>query len=278
MARLPGSPRRLRFACDLRNVLAREVYFTGHYEPQETARSRRSLAAGGVFVDVGAHWGYFSLVAAARLGASGRIVAVEADPRLYPTLARNFALNGLAHATAVQAAAADRPGVLTLRGFRMADVNWGTSRLVGDDAEPDAHDRFPVPARPIDALLDELHIGAVDLLKMDIEGAEALALAGMEAGLRAGRYRRVLIELHPDAIVEHGTSPSALVARFIEAGYRGWTIDHDAATFRKAAYGRLPEPESSLRPFDPSEPLDAWPHQLWPAPGVAPFWNGGEST
>ena len=67
----PGSALGLRFECDLRNGLAREVFFTGCYEPPETMLIRRLVDPGGAFVDVGAHWGYFSLVMAEHVGADG---------------------------------------------------------------------------------------------------------------------------------------------------------------------------------------------------------------
>jgi FkbM family methyltransferase len=265
VAPLPGAPRALRFECDLRNALAREVYFTGRYEPQETILIGRLLGPGGVFVDVGAHWGYFSLLAAALVGPTGRVVSVEADPRIHRVLARNIALNGLGHVAGVHAAAAAEPGVLTLSGFDEAESNWGVSRVVSG---PEGLRRFEVPARPVDGLLDEQGVGAVDLLKMDIEGAEALALAGMRAGLQAGRYRRVLIELHPGQIAELGSDVPSAIAPLVESGYRGWTIDHSESATRGAAYGRLSRPEDFLRPLDPSAPLGAWPHLLWLAPGV----------
>jgi FkbM family methyltransferase len=267
VAPLPDSAGGLRFECDLRNALAREVYFTGRYEPQETLLLGRLLAPGETFVDVGSHWGYFSLRAAERVGASGRVVAIEADPRIYRILARNFALNGLPTGDAVHAAAAAEPGVLILAGFDEAQDNWGVSRLTAAPS-PAGADRFEVTARPVDALLDDLGVGEVALLKMDIEGAEALALPGMRAGLQAGRYRRVLIELHPEAIRDLGSDAKAAIRPLIEAGYKGWTVDHSAGTSRDAAYGRVAGPEALLRPFDPSAPLDAWPHQLWEAPGV----------
>ena len=267
VAPLPGSSTGLVFACDVRNALAREVYFTGRYEPQETALLARLLGPGGTFADVGSHWGYFSLRAADLVGPTGRVVAVEADPRIYAILARNFELNGLARARAIHAAAAETSGTLELAGFDESQDNWGTSRVVGD-GERAGGTTFAVAARPVDALLDELGIGAVDLLKMDIEGAEALALRGMGAGLAAGRYRRVLLELHPETLRNHGTDPRAVVALLADAGYRGWTIDHSTATSRRAAYGRLPRIEDALRPFHPDDPLDAWPHQLWEAPGT----------
>src|SRR4051794_8745326 len=151
VARLPGSARGLRFECDLRNVLAREVFFTGRYEPQETALVPRLLGPGGTFVDVGAHWGYFSLLAAGRIGPAGRIVAVEADPRIHRILARNLALNGLDpdRAEAVLAAAAAAPGVARLAGFDDRQDNWGTSRLLDPGtAAPGAAPAFDVAAAP----------------------------------------------------------------------------------------------------------------------------------
>ena len=62
-ARFPRGASPLLFECDLRNSLAREVYFTGQYEPQETALIEALVRPGQTFVDVGAHWGYFSLIA-----------------------------------------------------------------------------------------------------------------------------------------------------------------------------------------------------------------------
>jgi FkbM family methyltransferase len=275
VAGLPGSPLGLRFECDLRNALAREVFFTGRYEPQETALVRRMLGPGGTFVDVGAHWGFFSLLAAERVGPGGRIVAVEADPRIYRALERNFGLNPdvLGRATAVHAAAADAPGVLTLAGFDEAQANWGVSRVVDRPGPGDAA-TFEVRAEPLDALLDELGVGGVDLVKMDIEGAEALALKGMREGLAAARYRRLLIELHPAQLAEHGVGAPEVIGVLLGAGYRGWTIDHSAAANRRAAYEREASGEGLLRPLDPDGPLDAWPHQLWAAPGAPPFLVG----
>ena len=92
VARFPGSALRLRFECDLRNGLAREVFFTGWYEPPETMLIRQLIAPGATFVDVGANWGYYSLIMAEHVGRTGRVVAIEADPRIYAILERNIAL------------------------------------------------------------------------------------------------------------------------------------------------------------------------------------------
>ena len=62
--RLPWDAGGYWFECDPRDAIAREVCFTGRYEPQETALVRTILRPGMSFVDVGANWGYFTLLAA----------------------------------------------------------------------------------------------------------------------------------------------------------------------------------------------------------------------
>jgi FkbM family methyltransferase len=261
VARFPGSALGIRFECDLRNSIAREVFFTGNYEPPETILIRRLVDPGGAFVDVGAHWGYFSLIMAERVGATGRVVAIEADPRIYAILERNFALSNLPQVQLVYAAVAAESGVLPLIGFDEQDNNWGISRIAGGSDLGAAS--YEVPARRLDDLLDESGVDAVDLVKIDIEGAEAQALAGMSAGLRRGRYRRILLELHPAQLSDHGTSPEAIIEGLLELGYRGWVIAHSAADVRRAAYARGESVDSFVRPLRWSEPLDRWPHLIF---------------
>jgi FkbM family methyltransferase len=264
-----GAARALWFECDLRNGLAREVFFTGQYEPQETALLKALLRPGEVFVDVGAHWGYFSLLAAELVGAQGRVLAIEADPRIHATLERNLALNqrrpGLsAHHVAIAA----EEGRISLSGYDEANENWGLSRIAGASG-PGARSVFEVPSTPLDAFLDAQGVGEVDLVKMDIEGAEGFALRGMAAGLRRHRYRRLLLELHPAELRDHGIEPGSVVQQLLAAGYRGLSVDHSPAASRAAAYARTIDVARYVSALDPQRPLDSWPHTLWLAPGVS---------
>ena len=116
--KLPRDVGGCMFRGDLRDLLAREVCVTGRYEPQETILLQYLLGPGHTFVDVGANWGYFTLVGASLVGPSGRVVSVEADPRACRALAANVAKNALSTVTVVEAAADDREGVLTLNTVR----------------------------------------------------------------------------------------------------------------------------------------------------------------
>jgi FkbM family methyltransferase len=261
-----ASVRGMRFTCHLGDGIAREACYTGQYEPGETLLLQRLLAPGATFIDVGANWGYFTLVAAGLVGPTGRVASWEPDPRMFALLDGNVRLNGLANVTALQAAASDAEGTLGLVGFDAAQGNWGVSRLAGG-GDAKAAETFQVRTRPIDVVLDELGVGAVDLLKMDIEGAEAAALRGMAAGIAARRYKAILLELHPTILARDGVSATAAIAPLVAAGYRARRIDHSAAGIRRAAYGRLGSVEDILSPIEDFSTLDEWPHILWTAPG-----------
>ena len=256
-AEFPFESRRIRFWCDLRNSLAREVFFLGSYEAQETLLLPALLRKGDTCVDVGAHWGYFSLIAAARVGASGRVVAVEADPRVFATLQRTLALNPGLAVEAVQVAAAAERGTLVLNGYDERGDNWGISSV----AMPQGGAAFEVQAEPLDDLLDRSGVREVGLLKMDIEGAEVLALRGCDRLLREQRIRSLLLELHPPQIAALKSSVGAVVGMLRSRGYRLWAVDHSLATSRATAYGRLQDPHALLRPLR-DDALDSWPHVL----------------
>lgn len=261
---------RVRFVCDLGDAVAREACFMGHYEPQETVLVRHLLRPGMCFVDVGANWGYFTLLAAHLVGARGRVVAFEPHPELFSLLERNVSANGFEWVTAERAAVGEAEGEKNLAGFDAARANRGLSRLTDG---PDAGvPNYRVRTRLLEPCLDAHGVGEVDLLKMDIEGGEAAVLPTMSEGLARARYRYILLELHPRALAAQGRSAASLVETITGHGYRAWRIDHSAKAYRGASY-KLPEsPAGLLAPHDPAAPLDDWPHLIFVAPHAAPVW------
>lgn len=254
LARLPRRLGGAAFECDLRDDISRQACFCGVYAAGETEAVRSLLPTGAVFVDVGANWGYFSLIAASRVGTDGRVLALEPDPRLLTMLQANIRHNGFGQVTALGVAAADRQREVELVGFDWSTGNFGLSRIAGP-RETGRGPRFAVPADSLEQILGRHRVESVDLLKMDIEGAESFALEGLRPMLKTSRIRRLLIELHPDQLAAFGTDPEHVVEPLLAAGYRGYEID--------ARRTGRPVPLASARALDP------WPHQLWTAPGVA---------
>ncbi|HKR00434.1 MAG TPA: FkbM family methyltransferase [Pyrinomonadaceae bacterium] len=269
LTNLPRESGGYSFQCDLRDAIAREVCFTGRYEPQETALIRAILRPGMSFVDVGANWGYFTLVAAHLVGREGRVISFEPDPRLFPILQENIDDNELDQVTALQIAVADQTGTLTLAGYDEATGNFGLSRLVSSNTV--TSNMFCVATRPLDSVLEELNLEFIDLLKMDIEGAEGLALNGLERALSNLRIGRLLLELHPSQLAEHGQSVEEVISHLQDHGYQAWAVDHSHAATRLAAYSKQIEARTLLRAFNVRRDLKEWPHLLWVMPGLEPL-------
>lgn len=248
------------FDCDLADVIAREVCLTGYYEPPVTRVVQRLATRGGTVIDAGANWGYFSLLAASAVGDRGRVIALEPDPRHFARLTRNIAMNHFTQIAAHLIAAGSRDGMVTLAGYADDAQNRGVSRIA--DTASVAH-RFDVPCTTIDALTAAC--ARVDVVKVDVEGAEMDALAGMRDGLAAARYAAIVLELHPALLRQHGRDPGECVEALQAHGYRGWTINLAPRAYRGAT-AHEPLIEALLRPLEEWRE-STWPHLLWLAPG-----------
>lgn len=251
----------LAFQCDPRDSVAREVCYTGVYEPQETQLVLRILERGDVFVDAGANWGYFTLAGAAQVGSAGRVLAFEPEPRLFDLLRVNLALNGVDWVSPHRVAIADRRGSLRFTAYVDTSGNWGQSRAAAPGAPAD----FDIDTVALDDVLDGAQVGPVQLTKIDVEGGEAAALAGMRRGLSAARYRYVIVECHPALLSAHGHHEDDTLRPLVDAGYRLWTILHTPQRHRVAARKRLAAREL-LRPYVGGAFAAEWPHLLAAAP------------
>ncbi len=258
------------FRCDLRDAISREVCFTGRYEPLETMLVQAILRAGMTFVDVGANWGYFTFLAAHLIGKSGRVISLEPDPRLFEALQESLERNDLKQVVALQVAAGSRSDVLSLAGYDEAGNNFGVSRVISNER---ANEKvFAVSSRPLDELFDEAKLSVIDLLKMDIEGYEGFALTGMSRSLKGGRVKRILLELHPAQLAEHGHSAEEIVKQLRGFDYCAWRLDHSPLITRQAAYSKHIDFKTFLQPFEEGQPLDEWPHLILTAPDVELQW------
>lgn len=207
------------------------VYLTRAYEPEVSAAVSTVLAPGATFVDAGANTGWFSMLAASLVGPSGRVVAVEPNPANTELLRRSAEDNGFANVEAHTVALAEKPGVVAL------ETDGSNGRIIPLDEPPLAPVRaaWVVRATSLDSLLADAGVERVDAIKLDVEGAEPLVLAGAKGVL--GRDRPVIVsEFYPDAL---DSSPWGGATRYLrqlrEAGYSltvigpGFTLDDDAA-------------------------------------------------
>src|SRR5207248_1081647 len=157
------------------------------------------------------------LLGAQRVGASGHVVAFEADPYTGAALAANVARAAPGNVRVVAKAASDHTGTA---GFWLSPGTYGSSLYRRPSMA--TVERIEIEATTVDAEVEP----ADDLvLKVDAEGAELEVLAGARRTLAAARRTVVHIEVNPDALAEAGRSPAELVRALRELGLELWRID-----------------------------------------------------
>ena len=177
------------------------LYFGGRvYESVTTSFLAATLTPGAVFVDIGANHGYFSMLAAALVGESGRVVSFEPNPAVFAQLEAHATLNGFgARVTAMQMALSDAPDAAARLFVSQQRDNSGLSSLTpSEDTLKDgglsAAHTIAVRADTFDTWRAGVGLAHVDLLKIDVEGAEAHVVAGMRASLAGGHIDRLIVE------------------------------------------------------------------------------------
>jgi FkbM family methyltransferase len=152
-------------------VVGRELLATGAYEPHVTDRLRQCLVSGGVFVDIGANVGYYTLLAARQVGSGGRVIAFEPNPTSLKVLLLNTRPEG-GTIRVYPFAVSDREGFLSL----MRIVSIASSKSVTEEELRYPSDvTLTYAVRLDDALRDERRI---DVLKCDIDGHDYRAIRG----------------------------------------------------------------------------------------------------
>jgi len=173
----------LKMDVDVRDVIGINIWHRPEcFEKNERRLFCAAITPGSLVLDVGANVGIYTLLAAKR---GARVIAVEADPRNVEMLRRHIHLNGFDDRVSVlHMAASDRDSALTL--YRNSG-NCGHSSLFK------GHDPVVVPGKTIDSL----GLPPIDVCKMDIEGAEMMALSGMRNSISRSPNLRLLIEYNP---------------------------------------------------------------------------------
>jgi FkbM family methyltransferase len=180
------------------------------WEPGETANIADRIRAESTFIDVGAHVGYYTLLAARLVGSNGLVVAFEPEPKNFELLIANVGLNRLENVVCFSFAVSDltAPAKLYLAGD-----NTGDHRLADDGNRPS------IEVRTIK--LDELDglVPPVGFVKLDTQGGEEAAIRGMETLLAASPEVELSLEFWAHAIRRNGQSPPDVLAYYRSLGF-----------------------------------------------------------
>jgi len=212
----------------------------GRWKEREEADRFLSLMRPGMTVfDVGANLGMYSLMAAKRVGPGGKVHAFEPTPRLVRKVEDNAALNGFSNIVINQVAVSDRPA--TAEFFLCADDDQSSLAAISDSA-------ITVRTITLDDYIAEQGIGRVDLVKIDVEGAEVCAFAGARRLLSGPEAPAIFLEINPGALGKMGSSAGELESLLRGHGYALSTVaEHEGyrnvlALPRGAAATTIPAP------------------------------------
>ncbi len=214
--------------------VSRTLLEQGIWEPYETSLVLAILRPGAVFVDVGANIGYFCVLAAQRVGAQGQVFAFEPDPANFRLLNASAKKNGLsAQIHAVRAGLGARDDAARL--FLSAD-NLGDHQVFPGI---DKRDSLPIELlNGSDYLASRLD--RLDLVKVDVQGAEYAAMTGLMPLLRAQlEPPQILIELTPYSLRKAGASGRQLIGLLSELELPFWIVDHIEQRLVRSSAGEL---------------------------------------
>jgi FkbM family methyltransferase len=180
------------------------------HEPESTRAFWDAIKPGMIVVDGGANMGGYSLLASRRAGAEGRVFAFEPDPNNFARLQKQ--VRNLANVEPVQKAIAAASGesLLFLDSFHA-----GHTLVDGRVGERG----ISVDITSLDDFVRAHSLHGLDVVKLDIEGAELLAIDGMRGLLRGERRPVILCEVHPPI------TPEEFISTMNEFGYRTRILD-----------------------------------------------------
>jgi FkbM family methyltransferase len=188
------------------------------WNPEEYEAFRRVVQPGATVLDVGANLGAYTVLLAQWVGASGRVHAFEPAPAARAGLMRHLILNGIRDRVVVHAEAlSDRQGSARFRAVGMQ----GDNRLLGADAT----DGIAVTTTSIDEFCTDNGM-VPSFIKLDVEGAELLALRGARSTIAsAGDALGLFVEMHPQLWPAFGYSRADLESELERQGLRAERLD-----------------------------------------------------
>jgi FkbM family methyltransferase len=190
----------------------------GTWEPAEHAVVAGLLRPGMCFLDIGAHVGYYSVLASPLVGSAGRVISLEPEPRNFRLLARNLVAHGAFNARPLPAGAWSETRTLSLS---RSDTNSGDHQV--------SPDRVAGAVEVACVRLDDLLAGQrVDVVKTDVQGADHHALRGMAELIRLHRPA-IVTEFWPLGIRRLGDRAPDVFASYQRLGYAISTVPDGGA-------------------------------------------------
>ncbi len=196
-----------------------ELMLKGVYDAYETELLENLVKEGMAVLDIGAHIGYFTLILSKAVGESGAVYAFEPEPKNFSLLSRNIELNKKQNVRLFPLALSNAVGKikLFLDTANLGNMSLALSNIPAIDLEGE----IEVETTTLDAFL----LGKkIDFIKMDVQGAEGLVIAGGEEMLKNNKLK-ILMEFWPYGLRNLNTDPLLLLKKMETWGYTFRVID-----------------------------------------------------
>ena len=200
-----------------------EVIHEVRGEDPEYRVMRALLSPGDTFVDVGANFGTFSLLASRIVGPSGKVIAIEPQPRLASMISRSTELSGVTNCDVVGVAAGRNEGDATLLVPR---DDSGRAGFFAGFSGRRAHEKVKVKVTTLDRMLEGHDPRMGLMLKIDVEGSELDVIEG-SAKTIAQLRPPIMIELNPWSAAAAGRQTKEIIDRLVALGYSSFSTAAD---------------------------------------------------
>jgi FkbM family methyltransferase len=197
------------------------IYYQGASEPETADFIRSFLRSGMIFLDVGAHIGEYTILGSDAVQPNGRVHAFEPSPAIFPLLLENVDLNQLTNVEMHQTALSDSEGTSLFEICRESAV----SSLHSTKGTPGSSSRavvssVQVATTTLDRWWRRLET-SIDLIKIDVEGAELAVLRGARdlLALPASRSPVLVVEYSPENYGRFGYEGMQVMAALRDHGY-----------------------------------------------------------
>lgn len=186
----------------------------GTWEAQTTALFKQLVKKGMNVVDIGANIGYFTLLAASLVGKKGKVFAFEPAPQNYALLVKNIEVNGYKNVIPVQKAVSSDTGKIE---FFLDTIALGQSSLFKVSENPT--EPIMVDVVSLDEFFKDNEC-PIDIVKMDVEGAEMAVLLGMAKIVANNDDLKIFTEFWPDGLQKSGFSPQEYWKQLKQFGFK----------------------------------------------------------
>jgi FkbM family methyltransferase len=202
---------------DLQEFVQQYIYFNV-YEPHVKWLLRSLLEPGKSFFDIGAHVGYYTLLAAHAVGPKGVIHSFEANPGTFELLSKNVRRNDFGRILLNRVALTDMNGEVR---FCIDEIRPASSSLSGKGA--DRLTELSVPSVTLDSYIESNSVTMLDLIKIDIEGGEVRVFRGGQETL--SRFRPDIVgEFSKEMMTRESTGEQEMIGLLKSLRYQAFTL------------------------------------------------------